>query len=162
MEVLVLRHARAEDVAVTDEARELTGKGEGQAVAVGRFCAGHRLVPGLILTSPVVRAERTARLVARECGVGVEVREDARLACGASSDDILGVLGEVEALARRVMVVGHQPDLGDFLAFALGLGSGAAIAVGKGSLSGLELAGARSGSARLLFHLPPKLMSGHG
>ena len=66
MQLFLLRHAEAESNAASDEARALTVKGTKQAEAIGKFCLEHDFVPELILSSPLTRAEETARLVARE------------------------------------------------------------------------------------------------
>ena len=66
MQLFLLRHAEAEPEAATDEMRALTAKGSKQAESVGKFCLKHGFVPEIILTSPLTRAEETARLVAGE------------------------------------------------------------------------------------------------
>ena len=66
MQLFLLRHAEAESDAASDEVRALTAKGTKQAEAIGKFCLEHDFVPEIILSSPLKRAEETARLVARE------------------------------------------------------------------------------------------------
>src|SRR5271154_6356041 len=66
MQLFLLRHAEAESNAATDEVRTLTGRGTKQAEAIGKFCLEHDFVPEMILSSPLTRAEETARIVARE------------------------------------------------------------------------------------------------
>ena len=68
MQLLLLRHAEADsDVAgAAEEWRPLTAKGSKQAESVGKFCLNHGFMSEIILSSPLTRAEETARLVARE------------------------------------------------------------------------------------------------
>ena len=66
MLLYLLRHAEAVDEAASDAARALTTKGMAQARKVGKFCVKNEVIPSIILTSPLKRAEQTARLVAKE------------------------------------------------------------------------------------------------
>ena len=62
MLLYLLRHAEAVPRNGSDDAaRELTEKGIAQAKKVGRFCQSHDILPALILTSPLRRAEQTAK-----------------------------------------------------------------------------------------------------
>src|SRR6478735_3772247 len=63
----LLRHAHAGDPYAwdgPDAARPLTDKGRGQAERVGRFLQGIKFTTEGVITSPKVRAEETARIVA--------------------------------------------------------------------------------------------------
>lgn len=157
-DLLVLRHAQAEDSAACDFERVLTPKGKKQARAVGRFCSAHGLVPALILTSPVVRAFATAELVAGAMGTNPTIIPVPSLACGASPEDIFSTIREHADVAGCILIVGHQPDLGDFLASALGC-EGNAITLKKASLARLDLPAIRRGAAVLDFLLPVRLMA---
>jgi len=66
MLLYLLRHAEAVDQSTSDAARELTPKGTAQARKVGKFCVKNDFIPSIILTSPLKRAEQTARIVAKE------------------------------------------------------------------------------------------------
>ena len=61
-----LRHADAELRADSDYQRRLTPKGLEQADKVGKFFVRCGLLPQLILTSPVVRALQTAKILWRK------------------------------------------------------------------------------------------------
>jgi phosphohistidine phosphatase len=115
-ELYLLRHAHAGDPMHwkgPDEERPLSDKGEKQAERLGAFLAGVGFRPDLILTSPKVRAARTAEIVAGHIGLTVEV--DERLAGD------LG-LGALEALLHdvgdpeRAVIVGHDPDFSELVA----------------------------------------------
>jgi phosphohistidine phosphatase len=110
MRVIVVRHAEAAP-GEPDELRALTPEGREAARALGERLAGE--TPDAVLSSPLLRARETAEPIARAAGVRPEV--DARLAPGASADDIRAA---VEGRGETVVVVGHQPDCGDAV-FAL-------------------------------------------
>ncbi len=154
IEVLVLRHAQAVDIANNDHSRELTDKGRRQSEKVGKFCHKHGLVPETIVTSPVLRARQTAEVVAEVTGVK-NIIEAAALACGASPQDYYTVIKEVGSHGP-IMVVGHQPDMGELLADALGCSC--EIEVKKAALICLEMHGLRSSASTLRFQLPVSLM----
>lgn len=104
MELILWRHADA-DMAAPDLARELTETGRKQAARVAGWLTP-RLPPDIrILASPATRAIQTAQALGREYAV-----IDA-LAPGASADAVLAAAGWPDA-NYPVMVVGHQPTLG--------------------------------------------------
>ena len=154
MNLYMLRHANADTEAATDDARELSEKGREQAKKVAQFCARHGIRPDVIFASPLIRAQQTAKPVARE--LGLEVTTAHWLACGATPEGILGqliVLKEVSA----VMLVGHQPDLGELIAHLLG-GAEGSVNVRKASLTLVEVFVPRKGGGRLEFSIPARVM----
>lgn len=155
MQLYLLRHADAEPEAATDAARRLTEKGQEQAARVGRFCKTQRLDPDLILTSPYVRAEQTARAVAESTRAKLAVTD--WLASGMSPQT---AFEEIKAFRQlpSLMLVGHEPDLSRLIAFLLGLATPMQVMVRKASLTSLLLAGGNPGTAQLDFSLPCKLM----
>jgi len=102
--VHLCRHAKAAD-GDPDELRELTPKGVEQARALGRRLATAPDRPAFVLTSPLVRAQQTARIVAEE--TGAELRVEPLLAPGATLRELQRAVDEV---AGPVATVGHQPD----------------------------------------------------
>lgn len=158
MKVFFLRHAEAEDVAASDYERRLTDRGREQARRVGTFCLGNDCVPEVILTSPLVRAEQTAQVVA---GVmpGCEAVIERWLASGMSADDFFEQIGSYKAHAS-VMVVGHEPDLSETISAALGSTNFSAVRVRKASLTLVEFGAVRAGGGRLDWSLPVRLMGG--
>src|SRR5437588_10240100 len=105
MLLYLLRHADPVSHADSDAARTLSEKGVEQAKRVGRFCQRHQIAPDVILSSPLRRAEQTARLAAEEMG-GVEVRIAEFLRSGMEPDAaVSGLKGFTKF--NRVMIVGH-------------------------------------------------------
>jgi phosphohistidine phosphatase len=151
-----LRHADAEPRTSSDHERKLTPKGLEQAEKVGKFLVRCRLLPEVILTSPVVRARQTARIVADKLG-DAEVSEVDWLACGMSGETCLMELKARQATSS-VLLVGHEPDFSEAIATILGLGDSSAIKVRKAALTGIELTSFQAGQGQLQFLVPARLM----
>lgn len=149
-----LRHAEAEDRAISDQARALTAKGREQADAVGTFMKTAGLQPALILTSPYVRARETAQRVSKKLG-GVDVVEDDFLGCGMGLERLrAGIQPYFDQ--SDLLLVGHEPDFSHCLSGLLGAGS-VCVNVRKASLTALALQGHHS-PAVLEFCVPAKFI----
>jgi len=133
-----LRHAEAEDEVTSDFDRRLTPKGLEQADKVGKFCVRYGLVPDIILSSPVVRAEQTAQAVSKRLD-GREIVVERWIACGMTPETCLDSLGAY-AKFEHVMLVGHEPDFSQVV-FDL---VGGRIDLKKGGVAAVRLDGTRS------------------
>jgi phosphohistidine phosphatase len=111
MELILWRHAEARDGA-PDSARELTGKGVKQARSMAAWLES-RLPKGTrILSSPATRCQQTAEALGK-------FKETPAIGVGASAQDVLAAAGWPDA-ATSVVVVGHQPTLGEVAALLQG------------------------------------------
>jgi len=108
MDLILWRHADAED-GRPDLERELTPKGRKQAAAVGKWLRKRLPEEFEVVSSPASRARQTAEALEKS------IRIEKQLAPGASVDAILRAAGD----RGTVVVVGHQPDLGNALAYLL-------------------------------------------
>jgi phosphohistidine phosphatase len=151
-----LRHADAGDPEAfqgDDSARPLSEKGELQAERLGSFLAEVGFQPDAIISSPKVRARRTAEIVGAALGVGV--RLDDRLAAGfdpAAVDAILGDAGD----PRRPVLVGHDPDFSQVLGW---LANADGVTMKKGAFARVDVKGAvADGRGILRWLLPPDLL----
>ena len=126
MDLILWRHAEAEDKRedLPDLQRQLTKKGEKQAARVGAWLDRELPQGTLVLCSPAVRCEQTVRALQRK----YQVRE--ALQPGAGEQDVLKEAGW-PAAKQPVLVVGHQPVLGQVLAQVLRI-EGGECAVRKG------------------------------
>lgn len=156
MVVYFLRHAEAESGTGSDAKRKLTTKGLEQAEKVGRFLVTYGLLPEAILTSPLVRAKQTAKLVAKKLG-RVGMIEAPWLACGMSPDTCLEGLRPYAELGSLVLV-GHEPDFSRTIAAFLGEIPPGAIHVRKASLTAIDLRELKPGGGCLQFLIPSRLM----
>jgi phosphohistidine phosphatase len=128
MDLILWRHAEAEqgEVDAEDLQRVLTPRGERQAARMGRWL-DRQLPEGLrVLCSPAVRTEQTARALGRN------VKLRAELAPGGTAQELLDCARWPHGRGA-VLVVGHQPVIGQVLAELLGL-SGGTCAVRKGAV----------------------------
>ena len=123
MDLYVIRHADAvalgERNVIQDEDRPLSEVGEAQAKAVGSALEAMGIHPGLIVTSPLVRARQTAdgilQQLTRERPAVQEAKE---MAPGVKPKRLARFLRDLKAEA--VALVGHQPDLGEWTAWLIG------------------------------------------
>ncbi|MGB2090513.1 MAG: phosphohistidine phosphatase SixA [Akkermansiaceae bacterium] len=118
MELLLIRHAKAEPHSLSDAERALTDSGREQAQKVGRFLLGNDLVPDLTLASPLVRARQTAEIVCEVSGASSPTIEP-WLACGMRPGTAIQELASYRDFAR-VAIVGHNPDFEYFAQWLLG------------------------------------------
>ena len=108
----LLRHAKSSwgDPGLADFERPLNGRGRRAAPLVAEFMRGKGIRPGLVVSSPAVRARQTAELVAGAAGVGAPIRFDERI-YEAHPLDLLKVVREVDESVTELMLVGHNPGL---------------------------------------------------
>lgn len=129
MELILWRHADAES-GIPDEERKLSAKGLKQAARMADWLKARLPKEAVILVSPARRAQETARALAKR----FEVR--AELGTTATPRSVLDAAGWPGG-EGAVVVVGHQPTLGQAIALAL-MGSTAEWSVRKGAIWWLE------------------------
>lgn len=142
MNLLLWRHAEAEDHP-NDLARALTAKGRTQASAVAAWLQAHGPADLEILVSPAVRTRQTAEALGRP----YVVRE--QLAPGRRASELLAVAQWARAGERSVLVVGHQPTIGEAASFVLA-GRELGWSVKKGGLWWIALRGEGEGREAVL------------
>lgn len=128
MELILWRHADADNAAPgkPDAERALTAKGEKQARRVAGWLRKRLPDDARILVSPARRAQQTARALTRHFETNLEVGTTA------GPQSILRAAGW-PAADGAVVVVGHQPTLGQAAALAL-TGKALEWSVKKGAL----------------------------
>ncbi|KZT17091.1 histidine phosphatase family protein [Acidovorax sp. GW101-3H11] len=128
MDLILWRHAEAEEASDggDDLARVLTSRGEKQAARMAAWL-DRQLPEGLrVLASPARRTEQTANALGRKFKMRAE------LLPGGSVEDLLE-LAQWPRAKGAVLVVGHQPVLGQTIAQLLEL-QAAECAVRKGAV----------------------------
>jgi phosphohistidine phosphatase len=125
MDIILWRHAEAEDGA-PDHARELTAKGIRQAGKVAAFLHQHLPDNHRILVSPATRTQQTIAALTTHFTLAPTI------APGASAEAVLHAARWPDA-GGTVLVVGHQPTLGEVAARLLGCGD-AALSIKKGAI----------------------------
>ena len=125
MDLILWRHAEAADGA-PDHARELTAKGIKQAGKVAAFLHQHLPHDHRILVSPTARTQQTAAALTHHFTLAPTI------APGASAQAVLHAARWPDA-GGTVLIVGHQPTLGEVAAQLLGCAD-TALSIKKGSL----------------------------
>ncbi len=158
MVVYILRHAIAEErgtAGYPNDDRPLTEDGKNK---MSKAAKGISKIVGdvdVILTSPLIRAHDTAKIVARALGAEHKIEICKELTPGNSLKKLLSSLSKFKGL-KSIMVVGHQPDLG-YLASALLGSSESIVEFKKGAICAIEASTLPSqANGRLLWLLQPK------
>ena len=132
MELILWRHADAEDGAPgkPDDERRLTAKGEKQARRMAAWLEKRLPRDARVMASPAQRAQQTAQALTR--------RYETRREIGTESDarSVLKAAGWPDG-DGAVIVVGHQPTLGQVAALAL-TGKAADWSIKKGAAWWIE------------------------
>ena len=106
MRLYLVRHAEAAP-GEPDDLRSLTPAGRDAARALGERLASDGARPGVVLSSPLLRARQTAAELASALECEAEAEE--RLAPGATAESVRAA---VAGRGDEVVAVGHQPDCG--------------------------------------------------
>ncbi len=113
MNLYILRHAKAEVLDQgfpNDSKRPLTAGGEKEMFRVAKGMREMDLRFDLILSSPFVRAKRTAEIVA-EVFKSDKLRMSKNLESGADARNLFDELKDDYSSLENVLLVGHEPDL---------------------------------------------------
>jgi len=115
----LVRHAKSswKEPGLSDRERPLNARGKRDAPVMGRRIRAHGIRPSLIITSPALRARKTAQVVAREIGYPAEFLQREEKLYLASLDELLDVVAAQDDGFNHLMVVGHNPGLTDFCNF---------------------------------------------
>lgn len=125
MDLILWRHAEAADGA-PDHARELTAKGIKQAAKVAAFLHRHLPDNHRILVSPTTRTQQTVAALTGHFTLAPTISP------GASAEAVLHAARWPDA-GGTVLVVGHQPTLGEVAARLLGC-KNAGLSIKKGAI----------------------------
>lgn len=109
----LLRHAKSSwaEPNVADRDRPLNERGERDAPMMGRRLRARGARPTLMLTSPALRARRTAQIIAREINYPQEFLQREAGLYLASPDEIIAVIARQDDAFRDLVVCGHNPGL---------------------------------------------------
>lgn len=153
MILFLLRHGKAgQPRADDDDARELTDDGVAALERAAPIWRRLNCRPDVVLSSPLPRALQTAELFCAAVG-GTPVTDD-RLRPGADWGDLARAMAE-HPDARRVMFVGHEPDLSSVAALLTGASS---VRMRKGALAAIEFYGVpEPGTGELAWLIDPDL-----
>jgi phosphohistidine phosphatase len=125
LSLILLRHAKSSlaDTGQADLDRPLNDRGKRAAVAVGRYMASNKLVPHLVLCSPARRTRETWGLVARELAATPEVLVAVEIYNSGDGTALMECLRHKAGAAQSVLLVGHNPSIGELAQTLAGTGS---------------------------------------
>jgi phosphohistidine phosphatase len=134
-EFFIMRHGIAVDRGSAgfsdDSKRPLTPEGKKKMKEITAGLVGLGFDVDWIVTSPLVRARETAEIVADELGSRVPLDLCDELSPGGSPEALITYLAR-QPKRKRVLVVGHEPDLSELAARLIGAGRHANLAFRKG------------------------------
>jgi phosphohistidine phosphatase len=125
MDLILWRHADAQD-GEPDLSRPLTAKGHKQAQQMATWLRARLPETTRILVSPAVRTRQTAD------ALELDYEVIANIAPGAIGEHVLSEAGWPDA-AGTVLLIGHQPTLGDVASLLL-FGETRGMSIKKGGL----------------------------
>ena len=153
-----LRHASAGEHVPNpkkDEKRALDKEGIEQCGYIGRALTALGVQVDAIVSSPLKRCTQTAFLVGNELGYEGKLQMDPALRPAAGLADFRKLL-EKYARQEAIMVVGHNPNLSQFLgAMISDSGCEASIELKKGAVAKVDM---RRTSGTLQWCLTPKVL----
>jgi phosphohistidine phosphatase len=158
MIIYFLRHASAGEHLVNpkkDEKRALDKEGIEQCGYVGRGLAAIDAQVDVVISSPLKRATQTAALVGNEMGYEGKLQIETALRPEATVADFRRML-EKYARQESMMVVGHNPNLSQFLGTVISeSGCEASVELKKGAVARVDM---RRTSGTLQWCLTPKTL----
>ena len=115
MDLILWRHAEAHEAAPgeDDMSRCLTPRGERQAIRMAQWLERQLPEGTRILCSPAKRTEQTAMALGRKYKLSSAITPQ-------STADMLLAAVQWPSSKNTVLVIGHQPTLGEAVAMALG------------------------------------------
>jgi phosphohistidine phosphatase len=158
MIIYFLRHASAGEHYINpkkDEKRPLDKEGIEQCGYIGRALTAMEAQVDVIISSPLKRATQTASLVGNEMGYESKLQIENALRPDATFSDFRKML-EKYSRQESIMVVGHNPNLSQFLGSVISeSGCEASIDLKKGAVARVEM---RRSSGTLQWCLTPKAL----
>lgn len=111
--LILVRHAKSswKDRTLPDKERPLNKRGERAARQMGRRLAKRAGRPALIISSPALRALRTARLLARRLDYSRRSIMIETCLYAHPLGDLLRIVQSLNDRYAHVMLIGHNPEL---------------------------------------------------
>ena len=155
MRVFLLRHGEAADQApdgsLHDDARELTPSG---VQTLTKACATYSRIintPRTILHSPLIRAQQSAEILKSSLATDVTMESTAELRPNGRANLVVDLLqADFLQHSQDVVLVGHEPLLGDLLGLLSAGNDRQGIPMGKGMLAGIRFNDPRVMIGRLI------------
>lgn len=154
MNLYLMRHGLAVERGTpgydSDRERPLTSKGERKVRRVAEALAKMEISFDAIFSSPLVRAQQTAEVLSDEMKAKPKVQLTEHLAPGGSTKELVNLLQHLTDSPQEILLVGHEPDLGQLAGCFLAGGDGVAIVFKKGGVAKLAIESLRAGRCATL------------
>ena len=162
MKIYLMRHGVAREPGdvdfEVDSQRPLTAKGRDNVTQIARALKKLDVRPDLILSSPYVRAEQTAVLLAKEFDLQKHLILSELLVPEGKAEEIIGAIVE-NYMADELLIVSHEPCLSLLASLLAAADLDLAINIRKGGVCCLLADDLRSGPhAALEWLLTPKIL----
>lgn len=154
MNLYLIRHGVAEDIARTDGERRLTKEGLKEVQKIAREVNERSKKPDRLFSSPLVRAQQTAEPFSERWKLKVELVD--WLTPGASPSEVLKALEKNGP--SSFALVGHMPNLGLVLSSLVWGLPPREIVLPKGGVAYLKTKVWEPGEAKLKWMLSPELL----
>ncbi|MGB0064521.1 MAG: phosphohistidine phosphatase SixA [Terracidiphilus sp.] len=148
MILYLMRHANAGAVRenpLLDAKRGLIKEGKEQCMLMARVLNAMKAPIDAIVSSPLKRALQTAQLVGTELGYDAKVEISTALGLNGNFADFQNLLAKY-ADREGILVVGHNPNIFQFLGRLITGNGGAAVRMRKASIARVDMG-----------HHPPRL-----
>jgi phosphohistidine phosphatase len=163
MNLFLLRHGlaveREEFDFASDHLRPLTPKGKRQLNKISAAMRVSELRFHVILSSPLVRARQTAKIVAADLKLREQLVFADELKPGGDLKKLVSRILGLKKIPENILLVGHEPDLSELISLLVTGKVGTGFALKKGGLAKLEIENLRAGKcAALAWLLTPVQM----
>lgn len=154
MNIYLIRHGDAEKALMSkkDSERRLTPEGENKTKVSSE--GWKLLIPQFshIISSPLIRALRTAEIVASVFKFPGNIIVDKRLTPGSKTEELIDIANEI--LGPEMAFVGHEPDFSEHVSHLIS-NSGAQVEFKKGMIAKISFNGKMKMSRGVLEFLIP-------
>jgi phosphohistidine phosphatase len=140
MLLYIVRHGNADSDARSDDERVLTAKGIRVTTAMASLLAQSKFEPPeLILTSPLPRAEQTAKIMQEVFAQQAQFEIAKGLVSGTSLEAAMSVIASKKGEVETLMIVGHDPVLSRLTSAIVSGSDAPAIEMKKSAVAIFEL-----------------------
>jgi phosphohistidine phosphatase len=140
MNLYILRHASAgvrRASLIVDNKRPLDKEGKEQCLLVGRYLSAIKVQFDLIISSPLKRALQTASLVGTEVAYDSKIQVSEVVSPSGTVAGFQALVGDLKG-HENVLIVGHNPNLPQFLGSLISSPRPATIRMRKGAIARVD------------------------
>lgn len=161
MNLYLMRHGLAVERGTrgydSDHERPLTSKGERKVRRVAEALVKMEVSFDAIFSSPLLRSRQTADLLSNEMNSQGDVQLTEHLSPSGSTKALVALLQRLSGSPQDILLVGHEPDLGQLAAWLLTGGDNVSLVFKKGGVAKLAVDRLRIGRcATLEWLLTPR------